>query len=209
VAGGKVRLGRPLKVDRGVLIGYKPDREVADLSLAIGPGARLRSGTVIYLGSDIGSRLETGHGVVIREENEIGDGVWIWSNTVVDYGSSIGSGARLHTGVYVAQYSRIGEGAFLAPGVKLLNDPHPGCALSRECMMGPTIGRNAVIGGGCVILPMVRIGDGAFIGAGSVVTRDIPAGAVAWGVPARIRGRKSSLRCTSGHLLRPYRRRGA
>jgi len=199
-------MGRPRKMDQAVVIGYPPDRDVADRSLTVGPGARLRSGTVIYLGSEIGRDLETGHGVVVREECEIGDGVWMWSNTVVDYGCVIGAGARLHTGVYVAQYSRIGAGAFLAPGVKLLNDPHPGCALSRECMMGPTIGRNAVIGGGSVILPMVRVGDGAFIGAGSVVTRDIPAGAVAWGIPARIRGRKTALRCSSGHQVVPYPR---
>ena len=42
------------------------------------------------------------------------------------------------------------------------------------------------IGGGAIILPGVSIGDDALIGAGSVVTRDIPAGAVAFGNPARV-----------------------
>src|SRR6266404_8223957 len=48
------------------------------------------------------------------------------------------------------------------------------------------IGCNVWIGGGAIILPGVSIGDDALIGAGSVVTRDIPAGAVAFGNPARV-----------------------
>jgi maltose O-acetyltransferase len=47
------------------------------------------------------------------------------------------------------------------------------------------IGRNVWIGGGALILPGVSIGDDAVIGAGSVVTRDVPAGATAYGNPAR------------------------
>jgi maltose O-acetyltransferase len=49
------------------------------------------------------------------------------------------------------------------------------------------IGRNVWIGGGGIILPGVTTGDDALIGAGSVVTRDVPAGATAFGNPARVR----------------------
>jgi Flp pilus assembly pilin Flp len=45
----------------------------------VGPGARIRSGSVLYLGSRIGAGFETGHGTIIREENEIGDRVSILS----------------------------------------------------------------------------------------------------------------------------------
>ena len=48
------------------------------------------------------------------------------------------------------------------------------------------IGNGVWIGGNVTILPGVRIGDGAVIGAGAVVTKDIPAGCVAAGVPARV-----------------------
>ena len=44
------------------------------------------------------------------------------------------------------------------------------------------------MGSGSVILAGVTIGEHALVGAGSVVTRDIPAGTVAYGVPARVRG---------------------
>ena len=49
------------------------------------------------------------------------------------------------------------------------------------------IGRNVWVGGGAIILPGVTVSDDALIGAGSVVTRDMPAGATAFGNPARVR----------------------
>ncbi len=104
----------------------------------------------------------------------------------------------------MAPYSRVEDGAFIGPGSTLLNDPHPGCTFSRQCMRGPTIGRGAVIGGGAVILPMVTIGAGAVVGGGAVVTKDVPAGAVVRGNPARVHGRREDLRCWTGHTLRPY-----
>jgi acetyltransferase-like isoleucine patch superfamily enzyme len=56
-----------------------------------------------------------------------------------------------------------------------------------------TIGRDCWIGGNCMILPGVTIGDGAVVAAGSVVTKDIPTGTIAAGVPARIiRERRTS-----------------
>jgi hypothetical protein len=48
------------------------------------------------------------------------------------------------------------------------------------------IGRDCFIGGGAIIIGPVVIGDGATIGAGAVVTHDVPAGAFAAGVPARV-----------------------
>ena len=48
------------------------------------------------------------------------------------------------------------------------------------------IGKNVWIGAGVIILPGVTIGDNAVIGAGAVVTRDIPANVVAFGVPCRV-----------------------
>ena len=48
------------------------------------------------------------------------------------------------------------------------------------------VGDNVWLGGGVVVLPGVTIGDDTVVGAGSVVTRDLPAGVVAVGNPARV-----------------------
>ena len=181
-------------------------REIADLTLRLGPSACLRSGTVIYAGSTIGTHFNTGHHAIIREENQIGDHVNVWGNSTIDYGCVIGSHVKIHSGVYVAQYSLIEDEVFLAPGVVLANDPHPGCPRGHDCMRGPTIRVGAQIGVNVTILPFVEIGQHALIGAGAVVTKDVPARALVYGNPARVVGTVDELRCVVNPPLieRPY-----
>jgi len=180
-------VGSGLDGDPDVILGYPAGREASD-PLVLGPDARLRSGTVVYAGSVIGARFETGHHVVVREQCRIGDDVCLWSGTVVDYGCRIGHGVKVHCNCYVAQFTEIGDGAFLAPGVTVANDLYPGDPRSAAVMSGPSIGAGARIGVNVTILPFVRIGAGALVGAGATVTRDIPEGTVAYGNPAVVRG---------------------
>jgi len=187
-----VRIGPGLSADRDVILGY-PGRRSAPSVLRLGRDAVLRSGSVVYFGSSIGDRFETGHHVVVREECAVGDDVSIWSNTVVDYGCRIGNRVKIHANCYVAQYTDIGDDAFLAPGVTLANDLYPGQRASAEVMSGPSIREGAQLGVNVTVLPFVVIGEGCLVGAGSVVTRDLPAGSVAFGNPATIRGRVEDL----------------
>ena len=196
-----VILGDGHEIHPGAILGYPTGRRIADTALRIGPGARIRSGSVIYAGSTIGAGIETGHNVVIREENVIGDDVSIWNNSTIDYGCTIGSGVRIHCNVYVAQFTTLEEEVFLAPGVNIANDPHPLCGL---CMRGPTVKRGARIGVNVTLLPHITIGEGTLIGAGSVVTRDVPAHSVAYGNPARLIGSTDELQCTFDLVDRPY-----
>lgn len=174
-----------LVADPDVTVGYPSDRPV-DQPLRLGPGARLRSGTVLYGGSTVGARLSTGHNVVIREQSVLGDDVSVWSNSVVDYGCRIGNGVKIHSNCYVAQFSEIEDGAFLAPGVCFANDLYPGSEASADAMRGPHVGAGAQIGVNVTVLPYVRIGAGAIIGAGSVVVHDVEPGVVVVGSPARV-----------------------
>jgi acetyltransferase-like isoleucine patch superfamily enzyme len=196
-----VEFGGPCDLDEGVVIGYAPRRAVDDLILRIGAGATVRSGSVIYAGSTIGEGLETGHNVVIREENHIGRDFRIWSNSIVDYGCTIGDRVRVHSNVYIAQKTVIEDDVFLAPGVVTANDLHPICT---KCLEGPVIRHGARIGINATILPRVTIGEGALVGAGSVVTKDVPPGAVVTGSPARVIKNTGDIRCSSGKADKPY-----
>ena len=192
-----IHFADPHQCDRLAVVGELPKRAVRDLTLEIGPHAIIRAFSVIYAGSRIGSHLETGHGVVIREENQVGDHLSIWNNSTIDYGCVVGNGVRIHTGVYVAQFTLIEDDVFLAPGVMIANDRHPIC---RECLKGPTIKRGARIGINATLLPEVVIGEGALVAAGAVVTRDVPPGTVVVGNPARVVGRADQLQHAAAYL---------
>jgi len=199
----EVRVGERALIDAGVILGYTPARGDNHL-LIIGPDSRIRSGTVIYSGSDIGCNLETGHNVVIREQNQIGDNLRIWSNSVIDYGCKVGNNVKIHNNVYITQFTIIEDDAFIGPGATLANDIHPGCPRALECMRGPIIRKGAQVGINACVLPRVVIGEYALIGAGSVVTKDIPPGSVAYGNPAEVRGSIEDLVCTTGLVDKPY-----
>jgi len=189
-------------IDKGVIIGYPPERKIKNRKLVLGKSPRVRSGTVIYLGSRIGDNLQTGHNVVIREENIIGSDVCIWGNSVVDYGCKIGNRVKIHTNVYIAQYTTIEDNVFIAPGVIMANDPCPVCT---KCMKGPTIKKGAKIGVNVTLLPDVTIGESALIGAGSVVTKDIPAYSLAYGCPAKVIKKITEIECKKGIIDKPYK----
>jgi acetyltransferase-like isoleucine patch superfamily enzyme len=195
----RVSLASPNQVDPQAVVGEIPGRAIPDQALQIGPHALIRAFSVIYLGSRIGSHLETGHGAVIREENTIGDHFSIWNHSTIDYGCIIGDRVRIHTGVYVAQVTVIEDDAFLAPGVMIANDRHPLC---RDCLQGPTIKRGARVGVNATLLPAVVIGEDSLVGAGAVVTKDVPPGAVVVGSPARVIGRASEVSHSTALLAR-------
>ena len=198
-----VLIGRRSLIDDSVKLGARSGRVIPLLTLRIGEDAIVRSGSVIYGGSVIGDGLETGHNVVIREQNTIGSGFKIWNNAVIDYGCVIGDRVKIHSGCYVAQFSTLEDDVFLGPGVSLANDPHPG-SLTHMCMRGPTIKAGAQIGMNATILPFVTIGERALVGAGAVVTRDVPPGMIVVGNPARILKPVGELSCPLDIVAHDY-----
>lgn len=93
----------------------------------------------------------------------------------------VGRGTRIDHfgGIIVSGYASIGENCILRQGVTIglrhVDDP-----------VAPSIGNGVDIGAGAKLLGPITIGDGACIGANAVVLQDVPAGAVAVGIPARI-----------------------
>ena len=189
-----VALGRGCLIDDNVILGARPGRAVREISLRIGRRSIVRSGSVLYAGTLIGDGFETGHNVIIREDNLIGVDVKIWNNTVIDYGCTIGDRVKIHSNCYVAQFTTLEDDVFLGPGASLANDPHPG-STSHLCMRGPTIKAGAQIGMNATILPFVTVGERALVGAGAVVTRDVPAGMIVVGNPARVLKPVSEVSC--------------
>jgi acetyltransferase-like isoleucine patch superfamily enzyme len=170
----------------------------------IGPGAMVRSHTVIYAGNTIGARFQTGHHVLVRECNSIGDDVSVGSLSVVEHHVTIGDGVRIHSQCFIPEYSVLEAGAWIGPRVTMTNAPFPRCPDVSRCMSGVHIERDARIGANVTILPGVRIGARAVVGAGAVVTKSVPAGAVVIGTAARVVKTVEDLRCPAGLDHRPY-----
>lgn len=86
----------------------------------------------------------------------------------------------------------VGETAVVGDDVVLFHGATLGGKTMRRGKRHPTVGNDVVVGAGAKVLGPVWIGDGAQIGANAVVLKDVPAGAVAVGVPATIRQRPTS-----------------
>ncbi|KRC53642.1 maltose acetyltransferase [Nocardioides sp. Root79] len=112
----------------------------------------------------------------------------------VDYGTQIRIGARCFANFGLVALDvaaiTIGDDVQLGPNVQLLTPIHPLEAGPRrdkwEAAKPITIGDNVWLGGGVIVCPGVTIGADTVVGAGAVVTKDLPAGVLALGNPARV-----------------------
>jgi acetyltransferase-like isoleucine patch superfamily enzyme len=134
---------------------------------------------------EIGDDVYVGHQAILkgyhRNKLVIGDRCWIGQQCFLHAAGGIVIGVRCGLG----------------PGVRILTSTHELPAdRATPIMDGPLSFAPVVLEDGCdlgisaVVLPGVTIGRGAQIGAGAVVTRDVPAGAIVAGVPARVIGQR-------------------
>ena len=124
---------------------------------------------------------------------DVGPDCYVEAPFHVSYGINISLGAQvyLNAGVTILDSAvvRIGDRTMIGPRAQIYCADHHRDAGKRsagvERGLPVTIGNDVWIGGAAVILPGVTIGDGAVIAAGAVVTRDVAAGMIVRGNPAR------------------------
>ena len=136
--------------------------------------------------SSIGEGTRVWQFVVILKGAKIGKECNICAQTLIESDVIIGDRVTLKSGVQLWEGTRIEDDVFIGPNVTFTNDPYPRSKEYPEQFSGITIKRNASIGANATLLPGITIGAYAMIGAGAVVTRDVPAHAVAAGNPAKI-----------------------
>ena len=122
----------------------------------------------------------------------IGDDTKIGAFVEIQRGVVIGRRCKISSHTFICEGVHIGDDVFVGHGVMFINDKQPaattpeGKPITDEWTLAETwIEERVSIGSNATIICGVRIGTGALIGAGAVVTRDVSAGTVVAGVPAR------------------------
>lgn len=133
----------------------------------------------------IGNETLIWQNVVVLPEAVIGDRCNINAHCFIENDVIIGNNVTTKCGVYLWDGIRIGDNVFIGPNVSFANDKYPRSKQYPDHYLKTTIEEGASIGAGSVILGGVKIGKNAMIGAGSVVTKNVPAGELWYGNPAR------------------------
>lgn len=149
--------------------------------LRIGENALIRSGSILYAGSDIGNSFQTGHQVTIRERSRIGNHVSIGTLSDIQGNCDIGNYVRLHSNVHIGQLSIIDDFVWIFPYVVLTNDPTP----PSEQLLGVHVKSFAIVATAAVIMPGIEIGQDSLVAAGAIVTKNVDNYSVVAGNPGR------------------------
>ena len=168
--------------------------------LILGTNINIRSNATIYIGSNIGNDLQTGHGITIRENSEIGIGVQLGNRTDVQGDCIIGDYTKMHADVHIGKMSKIGKFCWLFPEVLLTNDPTP----PSNDLIGVTLEDYVVVAAKSLLMPGIILKENSVIAAGSLVNIDVPEGKLVQGSPAKIICNANVLRLKTDIRIKAY-----
>ncbi len=135
---------------------------------AIGEGTRIWQYAVILPGARIGKYCN------------------ICAHTLIENDVIVGDAVTIKSGVYLWDGLRVADSVFIGPNVTFANDLFPRSKQHLKAYLQTHLLEGVSIGANATILPGVTLGEQCMIGAGAVVTKDIPARAVAFGNPAKV-----------------------
>ena len=150
---------------------YVHPTAVVDEGAHVGADTRIWHFCHVSKGARIGARCVLGQNVFIAPGVVVGDGVKVQNNV------------SLYAGVTIE------DDVFLGPSCVFTNVNHPRAHVERKDEFDPTpVRRGASVGANATIVCGHELGAYCFVGAGSTVTADVPAHALVYGNPARVRG---------------------
>ena len=143
----------------------------------------------VKLGNDVKlGKFINLYGCAIGDETKIGAFVEIQKN------ATVGKRCKISSHTFICEGVTIEDHVFVGHGVVFVNDSYPRATTemgelqtAADWKVEKTLVKNgASIGSGATILANLTIGERAIVGAGAVVTRDVPAGMIVVGNPARV-----------------------
>lgn len=122
---------------------------------------------------------------VVFPECKIGEHCNICAHVLIENDVIIGDHVTIKSGVQIWDGIELEDYVMVGANVSFTNDMYPRSQNAGWKLLRTKVCRGASIGAGAVILPGLTIGEGAMIGAGSVLTKDVPAGELWMGNPAK------------------------
>jgi len=183
--GGKTRIGKNSYIGDYCILGapsfHSIKENVEGNGCRIGKLCLLRQYNVIYENTEIGDQVETSAFVHVRENTVIGAKTYLNTHVCVENDVKLGSRIRIAEHAIVGKGSVIHDDSFLGGSSMLAWDK------KMDGTHAPVVlGRGARVADNVTIIGGVELGIGCMIGANSVVTHDVPAWSIVFGVPAKV-----------------------